>query len=60
MAGNTTKHTAVKNRLKKKLDKDDKWAAGRSAIIHLLNNDLEKEDICSNDDFLDNIIPGIA
>ena len=60
MPGNTPKPTAVKNRLKKGLEKDDKWAAARSTVIHLINNDLEKEDISSNDEFLGQVVPGIA
>ena len=60
MKGNNPKPIMVKKRLQKKLEKDDKWSAARSTVIHLINNDLEKEDISSTDDFLDDIIPGIA
>ena len=60
MPGNTTKSTAVKNRLKKTLTKDDRWGATRSTVDHIVNQGLKKEDINSTDEFLRCIVPGIA
>ena len=46
--------------MKKPLDKDDRWAILRSTVNHIVNNNLSKDDICSTDDFLEQIVPGIA
>lgn len=60
MKNNTETTTPVKGRLKKKLEKDDKWGLTRSTVNHIVNYDLRKDDISSTDEFLDYVIPGIA
>jgi len=56
MTGNPTAFTAVRNRLKKKLTKDDRQAWTRSTVEHICNNDLVKDDIASTDDFINQVI----
>ena len=60
MKNNTETTTPVKGRLKKKLEKDNKWGLTRSTVNHIVNYDLRKDDISSTDEFLDYVIPGIA
>ena len=55
-----TKNTTVKNRLRSKLTKDDRWAATRSAVDQIVNRGLTKEDITSSDEFISLIVPGMA
>ena len=55
-----TKNTTVKNRLRSKLTKDDRWAPTRSAVDQIVNRGLTKEDITSSDEFISLIVPGMA